>query len=266
MMITNHPTNFTFIQIHGSGENPNYQIPWGASRQSFYAIAGYPTAWFDGKVKCEGAYTNDTQQYNWYNTTYNGRMNVPTDVSITLGAEPLGGQSFRIHARVSIDKGGTAKTLRIYMVHALDNYPNSTDHRYRNCLRLPTVTTQDITLAAGQHMVVDRDFTFDSTSWGKQSDIRIVVWAQQPLNAAPAEIYNSRMLSWPFPELPPLPGDLNCDDVVDFGDIDPFVLALSDPDEYEIQFPDCNILAGDCNGDGAVNFGDIDPFVALLTG
>jgi hypothetical protein len=62
------------------------------------------------------------------------------------------------------------------------------------------------------------------------------------------------------------PGDRNGDSVVNLGDIDPFVLALSDPAGYRIAFPDCDILDGDCNGDGLVNFADIDPFVALLSG
>ena len=60
-------------------------------------------------------------------------------------------------------------------------------------------------------------------------------------------------------------GDLNCDGVVNFGDIDPFVLAMTDPAGYASQYPDCDQLLADINGDGGVNFGDIDPFVALLT-
>ena len=63
-----------------------------------------------------------------------------------------------------------------------------------------------------------------------------------------------------------LPGDLNCDGVVNFDDINPFVLALSDPAGYQIAFPNCNIMNGDCNGDGLVNFDDINAFVAILTG
>ena len=62
-----------------------------------------------------------------------------------------------------------------------------------------------------------------------------------------------------------LPGDLNCDGVVDFGDINPFVLALTNPAAYPVQYPQCNILNGDINGDGLVDFGDINPFVRLLT-
>ncbi|MEW6250563.1 MAG: hypothetical protein AB1716_07935 [Planctomycetota bacterium] len=61
------------------------------------------------------------------------------------------------------------------------------------------------------------------------------------------------------------PGDMNCDGSVNFDDINPFVLALSDPGGYAAAYPNCYILNGDCNGDGAVDFGDINPFVGLLT-
>jgi hypothetical protein len=62
-----------------------------------------------------------------------------------------------------------------------------------------------------------------------------------------------------------LHADLNCDGVVDFDDINPFVLAISDPGAYETQYPDCFWLAGDCDSDGDVDFDDINAFVALLS-
>jgi probable HAF family extracellular repeat protein len=61
-------------------------------------------------------------------------------------------------------------------------------------------------------------------------------------------------------------GDVNCDGLVNNGDIDAFVLALTDSATYAAQFPGCNILSADINGDRLVNNGDIDAFVALLTG
>ncbi len=61
-------------------------------------------------------------------------------------------------------------------------------------------------------------------------------------------------------------GDLNCDGIVDFDDINPFVLALSNPAAYQAAYPDCNILNGDCDNDGDVDFDDINAFVALLGG
>jgi len=61
-------------------------------------------------------------------------------------------------------------------------------------------------------------------------------------------------------------GDLNCDGTIDFGDINPFVLILTDPAAWQETHPDCPFLTGDINGDGAVDFADINPFVALLIG
>ena len=63
-----------------------------------------------------------------------------------------------------------------------------------------------------------------------------------------------------------LHGDTNCDGAVTFDDINPFVLALSDPGAYHTQYPTCDILSADVNGDGVVDFLDINPFVAILSG
>ncbi len=83
-------------------------------------------------------------------------------------------------------------------------------------------------------------------------------WPQRGVNARNTGV---------FGDLDPIivRGDLNCDGQVNFDDINPFVLALSDPGGYHQQYPNCNILTGDCNGDGRVSFDDINPFVALLT-
>jgi hypothetical protein len=63
-----------------------------------------------------------------------------------------------------------------------------------------------------------------------------------------------------------LPGDLNCDGLVNAFDIDPFVLALTDPLGHTDTFPACDAMLADINADGAVNAFDIDPFVQLLVG
>lgn len=61
-----------------------------------------------------------------------------------------------------------------------------------------------------------------------------------------------------------MPGDLNCDSVIDLADINPFVLALVDEGEYGSLYPWCRWLNADCNGDGQVGFDDIDAFVNIL--
>jgi len=49
-------------------------------------------------------------------------------------------------------------------------------------------------------------------------------------------------------------------------DIDPFVMALTDPAGYAEAYPECYHLNADCNYDRVVNVFDIDAFVELLTG
>jgi hypothetical protein len=64
---------------------------------------------------------------------------------------------------------------------------------------------------------------------------------------------------------PFLRGDSNCDGAVDFGDIDPFVLALIDEGEYVLAHLSCDWQCNnDINGDGNVDFNDIDGFVECL--
>ncbi len=64
----------------------------------------------------------------------------------------------------------------------------------------------------------------------------------------------------------PCAGDANCDGVIDFEDINAFVLALSDPGAYGTTYPDCFVLSADIDNNGLVAFDDIDLFVVLLSG
>ena len=62
----------------------------------------------------------------------------------------------------------------------------------------------------------------------------------------------------------PLRGDLNCDGEINSFDIEPFMLALFDPEAYVAEYPDCNLLLGDVNEDCNVDAFDIEPFLGLL--
>jgi len=62
------------------------------------------------------------------------------------------------------------------------------------------------------------------------------------------------------------PGDLNCDGQVSFGDINPFVLYLSNYAVWQTTYAGCNPENGDINGDGNYPaFSDINAFVTLLS-
>ena len=48
------------------------------------------------------------------------------------------------------------------------------------------------------------------------------------------------------------------------GDIEPFLVALFDPAQYQTRHPNCDINLGGINGDGRVNTDDIEGFLGLL--
>lgn len=59
-------------------------------------------------------------------------------------------------------------------------------------------------------------------------------------------------------------GNSNCDDAINSFDINPFVIALTRPGDWQSTHSCDFYCANDCNGDGAVNVFDIDPFVLVL--
>jgi len=87
----------------------------------------------------------------------------------------------------------------------------------------------------------------------------MTVWADGRLGAS----NRTPRLEWEWWALLGI-GDMNCDGKLDFGDINPFVLALTNQSGYETAFPECRHRNADCNADGHVDFGDINSFVSLL--
>ncbi len=74
---------------------------------------------------------------------------------------------------------------------------------------------------------------------------------------------NARHDGWYKPRLR---GDTNCDGVVNFDDLDSFVLAILGEPGYLAALPRCNFINADANRDGEVDFDDISGFVALIIG
>ncbi|MCG8408431.1 MAG: DUF6531 domain-containing protein [Phycisphaerales bacterium] len=59
-------------------------------------------------------------------------------------------------------------------------------------------------------------------------------------------------------------GDMNCDGKISLADNNAFVLALTDPVQYALDYPDCAIEIGDFNGDGSTSNQDISSFTDVL--
>ncbi len=102
------------------------------------------------------------------------------------------------------------------------------------------------------------EFLRDEGIPGGAGDTLYALWAGS--GKSPPELMASAISGVPTQ----ITGDVNCDGVVDFDDIDPFVLALTGPAAYALEYPNCERMQADCDADGDVDFDDIDPFVALL--
>ncbi len=222
-----------------------YSIAWGNQRISFYGVGGIPDVRVDGVLKQVGSYPTDLANYNNLKNLYNNRMGVGSDVSIEMGAEHVSGQKYKIVSKVTLDDTSGARTVRVYMVDSLWDYPAATDDRYHNCAMNGTTTPYDVDLEPGVPAFVEHDFTFNSTSWSHQSDIAIVAMVQKKTTAK--ELANSAMMKWPFPPPPSdMPEDINGDGVVDVLDLLLLLAAwgTADPDS-------------DINGDGVVDVLDL---------
>ncbi|HVP12186.1 MAG TPA: fibronectin type III domain-containing protein [Phycisphaerae bacterium] len=252
------PGTFTVLEIQTNGSYGD--TAWRNARFAFYGLEYTPTVWFDSTDTYVDAITIDSA-YAQYLSMYNTRRVVTTDVTIDLSGRRVSDQTYQIQAKVGIEEGGTAKTLRIYLVQVLDYWPEPPTHTPRyGFVQAATPHGQEdvVSVSPGTTQTVTRNFTFTGDSWANQDDIKIVAWAQ----ASTAHIvYQAATLSWPFI----IPGDMNGDRIVDVNDIGPFSLALVDRSAYESQYPDIDADAtGDTNGDGVFNSADIQALLPLI--
>jgi hypothetical protein len=255
------PGTFTLLQIH---VGDSYATTWGNARDSFYAITGTPTAIFDGVQTVVGAGSVDSA-YAAYMAKYNLRRAVATDVTIQLGGRQVSGATYEIKAKVGIEAGGTAKSLRIYIVQVLDDYPTSPT--YSRCCVIQAATTHGsedlVTVSPGQFQIVTRNLTFSGPSWTTPSNIKIVAWAQDTTGGS-KNVQQAATMSWPFIPLQML-GDMNGDYSVNLNDIPLFALALVDRPAYQALYPNIDIFeAGDINKDGLLNGADVHALVPIL--
>jgi hypothetical protein len=188
-LVSVFPDSFVFVQYQVFDEV--YSTPWGDARFAYFHGLDTPTAAFDGADILAGSVADVVQQYTIYRANhFLPDREVPTDVTIHLSAAPVAGQTYRATARVGIEAGGTGKTLRVFILQVLDHWP-PTEPYYRNGFK-QAAPAQDISLAPGQTQAVEFNFTFDDESWANQQSIKLVAWAQAPLDEAPVTVYQAR--------------------------------------------------------------------------
>ncbi|MCK4871282.1 MAG: thioredoxin family protein [Phycisphaerales bacterium] len=236
-----YPDDMIILDVHRSDE---YETLYGDDRAIFYGVFPLPDVRIDGVIAQVGG--NDDDQVNYDNLlgALNTRMPVPTDVTIELSVAEVSGQTYRLTAEVGVEAGGSAKTVRVHMVQALDDFPEATDNRYTNTLRVGH-EMGDYALTPGSTQIVEQEFDL-TADWGDKDDIRFIVWAQESASSGPAEVYNSAIWSWPT-----CIGDLDGDGDTDQSDLG--ILLAS----YTIND------AGDLDGDGDTDQSDLGILLAF---
>jgi len=183
-LIDSYP-RFAVVEYHC---NDDYATAWGDARRTFYGFTLFPWFGYDGLW--------DVRPYQQYEVNLLDRLDEPTDVAIELRGVELAADAFDFTAEICVESGGVGKDMRIYMVQVLDEYPASPTYS-RNTFR-QAAATEDVTVAAGACVEVERSFTFDGISMAQPESIRVMAWAQEPLDEFPAEVHQAAQLAWPF--------------------------------------------------------------------
>jgi len=180
---------------------------------------------------------------------------------------------------VKVDAGGAELKATMVYTDYKGNPAVQAQHRV-NDLTLK-VTAPDGTVYWGNYGLTDRSYSLPGGSADTKNTTENVFVQYPAAGVWKIEVIASEVVADGHPETAGvidadyalvvtgatrLPvGDMNCDGLVNFGDINPFVLALTNPTGYAAAYPNCDIMLADINGDGLVNFADINPFVRLLT-
>jgi hypothetical protein len=252
-----YPELFTFVQYH---VDDNYDTSWGNSRASFYHVSGIPDTYFDGTGRVSGG-----QGYSVMYNRFQSELDDPTDITLQVSGEHVSGNTYKFTANVGMQANGTARTVRVYMVQVLDEYPGPAQGEpktyYRNCF-MQAMSPVTISLSPGEVVDLERQFTLSLGNGGSIYETQIIAWVQTPASTGPAEIYQTATTYYPFTPPTP-PGDWDADGDIDLLDYAEMPDCLSGPGEYATRV--CGEVF-DVDGDYHVDMVDIANFMRSFTG
>ena len=166
-----------------------FDIPWGQNRLDvFYGLAAAaPTFMVDA------LWNSQLADYRYHVEL---QMAQPTDVTLELSGNPVGGSTFDLTARVCLEGGGS-RPVRVYTAATLDHHPDL--QRYSTNVLMQKVSETDVNLSGGGCQDVTSRITFDPVSMSQSSDIVIIAWVQAPASSGPTTVYQAGIMRWPFP-------------------------------------------------------------------
>ncbi|MEE4273803.1 MAG: hypothetical protein V2I67_19155 [Thermoanaerobaculales bacterium] len=245
-----YPGRFAPITLQVNGDP--FTVPWSQDRLDlFYGLtAAVPTFMVDALINSRpGDYISDVEQ----------RMGQPTDVTLELTGDPVGGSTWDITAQVCLEGGGS-RPVRVFVAPTLDHHPDL--QSYATNVLMQKVFETNVTLNGGGCSSVTDRIDFDPLSMANSSDIVVVAWVQDPASSIPATIYQAGLMRWPFPsgsqlaaiDVTPLDATLNVGDEV--------VFTATGRDQHGAPFPLSAPVWSFGVGDGT---GSLDPTTGTTT-
>ncbi|MFC2102160.1 T9SS type A sorting domain-containing protein [Bacteroidota bacterium] len=158
------------------------------TRNSYYAISGYPTAYFDGLMSVVGG-SHSSSMYGSYVGKYNQRINIPANVEMTLDVTNT---DLDYTVVVTLEKVGTvppgALKLRFNVTqsHIQYSWQGQSHLNFVNRLMVPNAGGTEVDFSGGDTQVITLDFTMDA-SWPVE-DCEFVAFLQSDTYK---EIYNA---------------------------------------------------------------------------
>jgi hypothetical protein len=95
----------------------DYQNDYSVSRDSYYGVGGYPTAYFDGVLKYEGG-SNTESMFNQYLPLYENRADLPSVFDVELDAE-VDSRGYTFDVNISLEQLWTYETTDMVLQVAL---------------------------------------------------------------------------------------------------------------------------------------------------
>ena len=143
-----------------------------------------------------------------YIANFLDRVAVPTDVTMTIHAEELSANEYRVTVETCLEAGADPRDVRIYTIVAEDHYPiTDPDGNYlaRNFFR-SAEPTSTVSLVPEQCVEVTNVVSI-SPAWNLENLV-LIAWAQEPNAVAPAEVHQAAIDPYPWePAAPPCPWD-----------------------------------------------------------
>jgi PKD repeat protein len=171
------------------------------SRNSYYGITGYPTAFFDGTLNYVGG-SNTASMYSNYLPLYNQRYAVLSPLTISVTGYNVGDNYF-ITMTINKVSAITATDLRAHLVLTESNivyaWQGQTHLNYVNRIMVPNENGTSINFTSGNTVTLNLSFTKDP-SW-VTNNCELVAFVQDQggkeiLNGAKVALNN---LSLPLP-------------------------------------------------------------------